>query len=532
MTSRDTPRLRDRRSTPQVEPDRPSQTKASAKEDTNKKTFMDSWVEPPVAAQPSYQDHSGAPFGVLEHMQPLGEAPSAKVKGRVRSEAPRKSVLGRSSAAVGVDGQETPEGTPAPQATPPVTQVREPAPPPPPPVVIDDERDEDYAPAAKKKEPVTRAKRASGATSRKLSTPAASTTASTTGQKRVYDPPKLKRVVDAAKERAMQVNKPDLAAAVHEIWLESLKSKRLTDLLEAILTQNATAKQTEEFQHYVKRAKQRLKDAKVKARKRPGASANGTQQALPLRSPSQFTSATTPNIELEPPALPSTERPEPSRPKLSIKVKSPSADSKSRRRSGPGGKMSASPPKQRLRAGSESSELTDLTSEGEGGLDVEEQDELANGPPPPAKVNGVKGKDHAAERGSLAAPDRKLKRTSADADIEDDAREREIAAKKQKLNQSIRREVAFEESDMRKSAREPALSQQRSTRAKNGSLVPPPISLPPNGRAGSARGSRAVSADLESPLSELSGPSSRMSTPRVLKAPPKPPGKRAKTKTS
>ncbi|KAK1035647.1 hypothetical protein LTR33_016444, partial [Friedmanniomyces endolithicus] len=116
-------------------------------EDVRKEPGGD-WVEPSLTSAPSYEDHYGAPHGVLEHMQPLGEAPSAKVKSRVRSEGPRKSAHGRSSAAVGLDAQETPEATPAPPAAAPV-QVDGSIPPPA--VKADDEKDDDYAPAVNKK---------------------------------------------------------------------------------------------------------------------------------------------------------------------------------------------------------------------------------------------------------------------------------------------------------------------------------------------------------------------------------------------
>jgi len=77
-------------------------------------------------------------------------------------------------------------------------------------------------------------------------------------KKRVYDGPKLQRVVEAAEARAREVGKPVLAVAVREIWLQSQKSAHLSDLLEAILTQSATPAQAEDFKNHVKRAKRRL----------------------------------------------------------------------------------------------------------------------------------------------------------------------------------------------------------------------------------------------------------------------------------
>ncbi|KAK4540573.1 hypothetical protein LTR36_009103 [Oleoguttula mirabilis] len=80
----------------------------------------------------------------------------------------------------------------------------------------------------------------------------------TVNRGKAYDSDKLKRVVEAAKQRAIATGKPHLAAAVQEIWLVSLHDERLTDLLEALLTQTATPEQTLVFQDYVRDAKMHL----------------------------------------------------------------------------------------------------------------------------------------------------------------------------------------------------------------------------------------------------------------------------------
>jgi hypothetical protein len=517
-----------------------SHDKAAMKKEPREKTFMDRWTEPAIAEQPSYQDHNGSAYGVLEHMQPLGEAPNAKVKARVKAEAPRKS-LARSSVATGLDAQETPEGTPAPQSAPAAEEhVLEPAAQQT--VVIDDEKDADYAPGGKKKERSARgrpSKRQSdaGTAGRKTQ----SNIVPTTNKKRRYDPPKLQRVVEAAKERALDLDRPDLAAAVHEVWSESLHNTRLTDLLEAILTQEATKEQNIEFQGYVKQAKKRIKAAKQQERELPAASgaSNGSivSSSIVQPQPPQNFSSKTPMAH-DSSAIPSTEKPEQSKTRISLKInnKSPYKEPTERRRSGHSNKLSASPQKKKNASYESDSSLTDLT-EDDGAMDIDTDNELATGPSATSRaVNGTVAKDHAAERGSLAAPDRKVKRTSADAELEDDERERTIAAKKKRLSENVTRDYDFEESDIRQSNRAtvPRPRTTRAQRPQNGSLVPPPMSLQPNGtHPGTARGSRAVSADLDSPLSELSAPSSRMSTPHVFKGPPKPPpGKRAKTKTS
>lgn len=503
-----------------------SQSKGVGKERAGQKNTLDRWVEPALAApKPSYQDHGSGPYGVLEHMQPLGEAPNAKVKARVKGDGPRKSVLGRSSAAVGFDAPETPEGTPAPApATPqamgtPVPQT----------VVIDDEKDGDYAPKmnGKKKERGTRSRAAKRKS--ESATPAAASTKAEAGppagdHQFEYDDDKLQRVVEAAKARAYDVGKPDLAAAVNAVYEQSLRDLHLRILLEAVLTQKATSEQNAGFQDYVRAAKKKLKDEKKskdakQARQQPGANTNG----LPHNSDNSNTTLP-PAANL---ALPSTEHPEPSKPKISLKVKSPAKDP-NRRRTG-NGAMSVSPRKRAGSAGSDSS-LTSLTSnEDNNDMDLDEPEEPTSAVDgPSSRANGVKGKDHAAERGSLMVPGGTAKRTSAEAELEEE-RDRAFAAKKQKLNETVARDFEYQESNLRK--KPPPRS--RAARVKEDALLPPALKLEAgSSRTASTRGSRAASMDADSPLSELSPVTSRQSTPQVWKAPVKPAGKRAKTKTS
>lgn len=490
---------------------------------------MNNWSEPSLVQKPSYRDQSGGSYyGVSEHMQPLGEAPNARVKARVKPENVRRSVLGKGGAAMGLDPMETPEGTPAPVQT----QVETPSQPR---IVVEDERDDDYAPTGngKKKE---RSARPRTAQRRSEATPIPSTSTSTSkptaskpnppaivNRNRIYSAKKLKSVVEAAKTRALDVGKPDLAAAVNAIHERSLYDARLTVLLEAILTQDATEAQTKEFHDYVRAEKKKLKENAKEATRKVPESTNGAQP-LPLRSPAKFTPADNSTS-----AIPSTEQPDPPKAKSSVKLEPPAPDS-GRRRSSQSGKMSVSPSKSpsKKRSGSVDSDssLTDMTSNPDDEMDVDEPDDVEGSS---LRVNGVKIKDHAAERGSLAAPNRNLKRSSAEADIQDDERDRILASKKQKLNETVTREYKYQESNLRGPPNGTS-SRLRSQRGKNGSLAPP-SSAANNTRNASTRGSRAVSTDLDSPLS--SPASSRKSTPQVSRGPAKTMfGKRAKTKQS
>jgi hypothetical protein len=338
----------------------------------------------------------------------------------------------------------------------------------------------------------------------------------------------MKRIVEAAKARAIEVGKPDLAAAVNEIYEQSKTDNVLKTLLEAILTQNSTPKQNDEFQGYVRAAKKKLKDAKNSVRQPPAASSktNGTQEKPQIINTSSPAKPSLPSPPLAPPEssppIPSTELAEPAKSKVSLKLKSPA---KHRRRQGKDA-MSVSPRKRAGSAGSDSS-LTSLTSnEGDDeDMDLDEADGLNNGPPPSAphaaRPNGLRGsKDQAAERGSLAVPSAGgAKRSSAEAELEQE-RDRALAAKKQKFSESIARDYDFQESSVRPSVSAPKsrASQLKRQSETNGATRP------------TTRGSRAVSIDGESPLS--SPAPSRQSTPKFIKTAPKLGGKRAKTKQS
>jgi hypothetical protein len=510
---------------------------------------LDGWIEPAIAAKPSFEDHGGAPYGVLEHMQPLGEPPSTRVRARVKGDGARKSMLGRSGAGAGLDAQETPEGTPGPPSA--SQAVYEPLPPLPP-IAMDDEDDDDYAPGkkSKKKERVAKPrapKRQSESAGPPAEAPPASkgkgrskkivekpTEPEHINTNRFYNAEKLKSVVFEAKNRAVEAGKPFLGGAVEEIYQQSLTSRRLTELLEAILCQNATPEQTAEFQTYVKAAKRKLRAASKSEASRKSPAAEATDNK-PLPSRSHANGTATSQVKEELPAILSTENAEIPKPKFSIKVKSPSKQPPTHLIPQQHAHATSSSPAKHETEDmddnlSDLSELTEL-SEGEEVVVAtpEEFDEMSVGPP--SRPNGIQGKDQAAERGSLGVQGSNLKRSSADAEIHETEDDRVLTAKKLKLSDKVRREYDYTDSHVRSSLSVLPRTSHGSG-AKDRALMPPKITLHANGGSNSsARSSRAISADADSPLSSPAG-SSRRSTPHIWKGPPKQAGRRAKTKTS
>lgn len=83
---------------------------------------------------------------------------------------------------------------------------------------------------------------------------------------------RLSMVVDAAIERSAQVGNVDLGRAIKKLYDESLSNALLADLLDAVLAQKATPEQIHQFQTYVRNAR----DPNAQSAE-PSTAANGTQ---------------------------------------------------------------------------------------------------------------------------------------------------------------------------------------------------------------------------------------------------------------
>lgn len=336
---------------------------------------MDKWVEPAIATKASYEDHHAAPYGVLEHMQPLGERPSSKVRARTKvAEGSRKAVLARltaNTAGLGIQG--TPEGTPQPPA---LARVKDESAPVRTDTEDDREGDEDYAPhppanGKTKEQRTTRARTVKRQLHREPSGSAVASSskadvnslkadvkpskadvkpskvdvkpskadakASSTVQdssKLTYTGGKLKRIVEEAKRRAIAAGKMDLAAAVNEIYLQSKNSSRLAQLLEAILQKVSTAEERTEFHTYVHQARKKLRAEQKRTEEQGGNKAPAAAQEangaharphIPAAAAVEITSPQSTRQQPQPaastPIVGVSDKP---RQKLAIKVNSPS----------------------------------------------------------------------------------------------------------------------------------------------------------------------------------------------------------------
>ncbi|CAD0041136.1 unnamed protein product [Aureobasidium pullulans] len=249
------------------------------------------WIEPPLASPiPSFEDHGGGPYGVLEDMQALGSRPTAKVRGRVKPDGPRKNALNKSLAnpMATASNQATPETTPAPMEVLPEQPL----------VIVDDERDDDYTPRPSKKPAKARLSRSAAINAKStaspkpttpsvtasetpvpssVATPVASATpvappvappASSAPTASARHPPNplpkdevirhlkafdrvvpipsdpdqrnLHNVVKAAVRKSMEVGNKILGLAIQDVYLESFSDPRLVHLLKGILDQTST----------------------------------------------------------------------------------------------------------------------------------------------------------------------------------------------------------------------------------------------------------------------------------------------------
>ncbi|KAF2152490.1 hypothetical protein K461DRAFT_278720 [Myriangium duriaei CBS 260.36] len=253
-------------------------TRNGAPSKTQAHTVSAQWVEPTLKdSKPSYEEHGGSPYGVLEDMQALGQPPTAKVKTRVKGEPLRKS-LGR-SLGLQQGASRVTEDSPSvdtPRSTSVVQEIPAPAVQP----MQDDNTDLDFNPRASRRSARSRRNRAGSATSEtnKPPSPAAEPVAPAMAD----DVPPLEAitspvanelsemdiervnfriVVDIACKRAKELGFDDFGAALRQVYAESETNERYAHLLRSLLLQSASTKDKLEFTNAIKRAKRTLRKA-------------------------------------------------------------------------------------------------------------------------------------------------------------------------------------------------------------------------------------------------------------------------------
>lgn len=245
--------------------------KREAQRARDKQTSLGDWVEPPLRTPaPSFEDYKGLERqGVLEHMAPLGSFPNHKVKQKLKAlNGPRRSTQLKN--AMMEEEAATPEPT-APPASRRSEQCK--SEPRTSNVSSSQEKDEDrdYTPPTAVK-PVSR---------KGVPTQITPNTVNSRSSAQ-----RLRVIVEAAVRRAEELKNPYLGKALQLLYDRSLHDRTMAELLDAVLSQRPTDKQTADFQAMVKRTRREIKDADKEA-SRQSSKAPGSNSKPSLKSPSR-----------------------------------------------------------------------------------------------------------------------------------------------------------------------------------------------------------------------------------------------------
>ena len=233
------------------------------------------WKEPPLRNPvPSFEEYKGLErHGVLEHMAPLGSHPNPKAKLRAKGNEPprRDSQVKNGEVAVTKNDVSATESNPPTETKRPEPQETEDRPQKVAPLRETDD-DREYMP--KKGIKTTPVK--GNLTQHSLP----GTPSSRTSTRHL----RLKGVVDSAVARANELGDPFLGLALRKLFDESLHSRTLADLLDAVLLQKQTTRQATDFQGYIKVARKQIK-AEASAARRSSRGLRTTSNSI-SKSPS------------------------------------------------------------------------------------------------------------------------------------------------------------------------------------------------------------------------------------------------------
>lgn len=243
--------------------------KREAQKPRDKQTSLGDWMEPPLRTPaPSFEDYKGLERqGVLEHMAPLGSFPNHKVKQRLKTHnGPRRSTHLK-NAILDEEGA-TPEPT-----APPVSRRSEPR--------KSESRTSNVSTSREKDE------------DRDYTPPTALKPATAKGAYHIQPSllsrnpaQRLRSIVEAAVRRAEELKNPYLGKALQEVYNRSLHDKTMAELLDAVLAQKPTEKQTADFQAMVKQTRKEIKDAD-KGVLRQSSKTPGSNSKSSLKSPTK-----------------------------------------------------------------------------------------------------------------------------------------------------------------------------------------------------------------------------------------------------
>ncbi|KAI9809548.1 MAG: hypothetical protein M1827_006783 [Pycnora praestabilis] len=504
-----------------------------------KKTFMDRWVEPPLRQPaPSFEDYKGLErHGVLEHMAPLGVLPTTRVKLRVKPEPPKRvNQVKQSGNAMAREAPVTPE-------PPPIMGNRRSEPhkiedrPPRTPSGRDVVEDADYTPKASTRSAVK-------------NTPAQNSLGATPNSRTPAGRAILEQVVNAAVKRASEIGKGALGLAIKKIFDESLNNPGLAELLDAVLAQRPTKRQTADFQAYIQEARKDVKIATSRsnsARRSPGGAA-GLSSKASSKSPSKSTrsgaaSGTRNNVSTK------IEAAEPNTSPSSLKLPHQEAATNGKTLKSNGMATNGKAKLRRSKSSSSSSSLSSLSSldqtfapsmetEHANTSDIPAQDRPMNA----SKAQSSLGPKLHIFSTTNSASNNNLKRSSTVAGLPHESADELLAAKRRKF-EKIFDDYTVRDSSIRSSPVRKEPEPPQSFASKSSTSLPTP-GYPKRLRNGNGKKiAKDDYEDLDSPSSSLpgdvlasipalTGSLSRPGTPGVLGRPSKKLKKAARIKMS
>ncbi|KAL9006238.1 MAG: hypothetical protein Q9188_001010 [Gyalolechia gomerana] len=218
------------------------------------------WQEPPLRPPaPSFEDYKGLERqGVLEYMQPLGTAPSQRVKQRLKAHDPPKRAThvrngDRAAPRASTDDMTTPDPVPPPPSR--RSRSRK----------IEDEASRPSSSRVKNEDSEYKPNGLS------LNTPSKAVSShssqhGTPSSRASMGNGKLMEVVESAVIRSNEMGDLSLGLALRKLFKESVANSELSELLHAVLEQKPNPQQSVEFQVYMKRARKEVK-AELKSSK-------------------------------------------------------------------------------------------------------------------------------------------------------------------------------------------------------------------------------------------------------------------------
>ncbi|KAL9031989.1 MAG: hypothetical protein Q9196_000002 [Gyalolechia fulgens] len=489
------------------------------------------WQEPPLRPPaPSFEDYKGLERqGVLEYMQPLGTAPSQRVRQRLKAhDPPKRTSHVRNGAST--EDMSTPDPAPAPPAR--RSRSRK----------IEDEPSRSSSSRVKNEDSEYKPNGLSVTTPSKAVSSHSSSQHGTPSSRVTMGNGKLMEVVESAVIRSNEMGDLSLGLALRKLFKESVANPELSELLHAVLEQKSNPQQSVDFQCYMKRARKEVK-AELKSSKHSGQTPRPSSE-LKSMSPLHNIRTTAANPKGASDGAASSTNHDSKNPTSHPQSPTKSNRNNAKSFSSDASSLNQQPPPSRAKRSSSTSSLSSVASSLSSvdpnlALKSEEDFVASNSSLAPSAAANKGGRPKASTGPKLGTFSNSNKRSLAA--IQPSREDEELEAKRRKLTKTFP-DYVVKDSDIR--TRIPKPVEDRSAQLASPPVLQNPGQQPSRLRNGTDRsGAGDDLDDLDSPTtsvqSELlvppppfAGSSHRGTTPTTLGRPPKGGKKSARVKMS